>query len=1165
MQLALPLQSNLSPHRDLAYLPLRGLVPYTIAVVTLLCTHGQAQIQPIATPVAQNAAPQPRSNGAMASPTLGSQPKGTIQQQIVKQSRGDAALRDIVALSADRLCAVGDCGTILVTNNAGRTWELKDSQTELNLYAVQFSDSENGVAVGGGLGNYSGISRAVILRTTDGGASWESVENDLPCLRGLTQSVSPTPGGRLIAWGDFDPRRNSGIFVSQDRGQSWTSPTTPLSRARAVAQLDPVANRLFVIDDEQRSGQIDLLNPAESRIAGPTPMQSQSSGQQTRPASPITSSKLHFLHHTGRLLLACGRGGMLKSSPHGTTWRDVELPFSELARSMCTLERITQRGPNVWICGTPGSLIFHSPDFGETWRALRTGETLPLNQVVFLDERRGWAVGPFGRILATRDGGRSWYRQRGLSKAGMLCITSKAKSVPWETLAASAWEAQSATVALLDAEVDSRSKIPASLEQRTRDASSRFGVHLAERTPAAHSSSMQSLQVTLATWNPDVVLSPPVQANILLTMLESNSLPGDEILNELGLPTPSIKKVLTPSNREMAHFQQTKSRVLNRIGLSGLDLLLPLPPHQLASTEPSYFRTVWSASNNTASRSSLFGGVAENPASSRDSLQDGLGNYPLVMGRASRSQLVSEIMESQQNEAIWTRDLDFVIRQLPADEQAPALWRLYHAFATVDSNWKRQAVLDRMLTSRTDFDAKVWAMMTRLQTAASDEVQGLIRQLQADMRSRANLQNSVVMAAGQSSIGATTPWNASPFESGSEQAPANSGQTVAGQSSASIPFSPAVVPASGVITAAPTPSKKTSNALRTQVLNWFELVGTYSKFEPRLLGVPGIRMIEHRISRLTPAALEVQAAPAAGTRLKSLVKLSTLSNWSEAAIHELYFEQKMYDKTRRLGLASFAPEPPRLDGILDEKSWEQATPLPLQIGDTSQRLDEPPRTDKRPTDVRLRFMHDDAYVYLGIECSSSGQTLPPPSESRQYDALLGSLDHVKVWIDTDRDYSTAYQFAVAANGETYDRCHDFVDFNPKWYVQVAQRSDQSWTAEIAIQRKSAFFHGSSAESPRSVGAYNQSKLDGQVWAVSASRFSAGKLRSSTDEGEDYHRTDGTDFRGPKERPYYVLFEPKPSSDTETPEHPTTRTPSQPPALPENPPQRISSTQRLNSN
>ena len=56
--------------------------------------------------------------------------------------------------------AVGEVGTILRTTDGGAHWITQPSGTVLNLRAVSFTDGNSGTAVGEG---------GVILRTTDGG------------------------------------------------------------------------------------------------------------------------------------------------------------------------------------------------------------------------------------------------------------------------------------------------------------------------------------------------------------------------------------------------------------------------------------------------------------------------------------------------------------------------------------------------------------------------------------------------------------------------------------------------------------------------------------------------------------------------------------------------------------------------------------------------------------------------------------------------------------------------------------------------------------------------------------------------------------------------------------------------------------------------------------
>src|SRR5207247_2477722 len=78
-------------------------------------------------------------------------------------------------------------------------------------------------------------------------------------------------------------------------------------------------------------------------------------------------------------------------------------------------------GAHIWIVGRPGAAILCSHDDGRSWEVIKTGQPLPLNGVFFVNERRGWAVGEFGSILGSTDGGKSWRVQhRGGQRAAIL-------------------------------------------------------------------------------------------------------------------------------------------------------------------------------------------------------------------------------------------------------------------------------------------------------------------------------------------------------------------------------------------------------------------------------------------------------------------------------------------------------------------------------------------------------------------------------------------------------------------------------------------------------------------------------------------------------------------------------------------------------------------------
>ena len=102
----------------------------------------------------------------------------------------DASLNAVSAPSPDRVWVVGDRGAIWATTDGGRNWVKQESGTTANLHAVAFKNGQEGCAVGGLPGALARLSRCVILRTTDGGQTWNVVPNDaLPRFTGMRLSL----------------------------------------------------------------------------------------------------------------------------------------------------------------------------------------------------------------------------------------------------------------------------------------------------------------------------------------------------------------------------------------------------------------------------------------------------------------------------------------------------------------------------------------------------------------------------------------------------------------------------------------------------------------------------------------------------------------------------------------------------------------------------------------------------------------------------------------------------------------------------------------------------------------------------------------------------------------------------------------------------------------
>lgn len=139
----------------------------------------------------------------------------------------------------------------------------------------------------------------------------------------------------------------------------------------------------------------------------------------------------------GDTLVAVGARGLIATSSDRQQWQQSPSPVqSDL---LAVVFPTPERG---WAVGHDG-VILHSADAGRSWEkqldgrqaeklfsdyysnlqadpevvesilsavALNygTGPTLPLLDVWFIDAQRGFAVGSFGTLVATRDGGRSW-------------------------------------------------------------------------------------------------------------------------------------------------------------------------------------------------------------------------------------------------------------------------------------------------------------------------------------------------------------------------------------------------------------------------------------------------------------------------------------------------------------------------------------------------------------------------------------------------------------------------------------------------------------------------------------------------------------------------------------------------------------------------------------
>lgn len=170
---------------------------------------------------------------------------------------------------------------------------------------------------------------------------------------------------------------------------------------------------------------------------------------------------------------------------------------------------------------------------------------------------------------------------------------------------------------------------------------------------------------------------------------------------------------------------------------------------------------------------------------------------------------------------------------------------------------------------------------------------------------------------------------------------------------------------------------------------------------------------------------------------------------------------------KRSTMADYTPTPPHLDGKLHEAMWENFNAVAA--------------TTKGATPIQLDLSWDRNFVYIAARVSASqfrtdAQSLQQTSQAGflRDDDLINS-DRLLIRIDCDGDLLTAFELAMTRSGKTKDSLDGSAHWNPTWYL-ASDVSNGMVTTEIAIERQ----------------ALPIAALSGQQWMIKADVIPAGQ-------------------------------------------------------------------------
>jgi photosystem II stability/assembly factor-like uncharacterized protein len=270
---------------------------------------------------------------------------------------------DAVALDG-RLVAVGERGHILISTDAGASWQQVDVPTRALLTGVAFTSQEVGIAVG---------HDSVILRTFDGGATWSRVhwapEDEAPFF-----DVWFTDADNGVAIGAYGSH-----FRTTDGGVTW--------------DFEPIGDTDWHLHEIARSDNGKLYLAAE---AGFVYRSDDGGATWTELPSPYEGSFFGVLPLDGDSVLLYGlRGHLFRSDDAGETWAELDTGTVAMLTNGIRLADGT-----IVIVGLGGTVLV-STDGGQSFSYSQQPGRRGISTIVETADGSLLLAGEFGLRIAT--------------------------------------------------------------------------------------------------------------------------------------------------------------------------------------------------------------------------------------------------------------------------------------------------------------------------------------------------------------------------------------------------------------------------------------------------------------------------------------------------------------------------------------------------------------------------------------------------------------------------------------------------------------------------------------------------------------------------------------------------------------------------------------------